>query len=681
MVGQIRFIHTMKKIIQCVYLLLLTVILIFSISNGLTNYINKNVYMNNYEVNYTANPEKNDLTQIQQIDNYMINNPDINFYQVTYNENVYNIFGNIDKSMKQLPKFVNKSLQENDLTSLANNGINGVYYFKGSETSLKKFEDFINTEELGTISYKFNDYRFSMKIKMLSLILLCILLYIILLHSYIDKQALELTIRLIEGRKTIYSTFFWLIYVFLFLVGLVVILSIANIYYLKEILYIFIPIAAFVMLCSILVIKISIMFIDHNKIAYVNKKEEKNIRIYVILGIFSFIIISILILSTNSLMANLGTKTNQLSQWSEYEEYYNLKIKSIGIENDFDSDIANENNIKFKKIYQKLDSEEGAILIDSSGFYSSMDPTRYDYENNSCSYKIAPNCRQITINENYLKDNPILSKDDVNVIDKIDHSQYTLNILVPQKYSSEENKIVDLYRKYYYFNMVEVHQIYDEDYTFDIEKLKVNPIYYEDNSTFFTYNTDTGKLNNNQLTDVIAVIDNGTFDASFYYANMTTNVIIKKSKDEESFYNKLLIYFEEENIGNQYNGVESIIASIQYLIMYLKSAIRYNVAVLLFSIVTLIYITYIISIYKQYNNKMEYAISYIEVNDIKGVIKNNLFFEVVLYTCFGIVLSVFSRNIIPIILAILIITIKYLMEVVIGYNFIKNKFLNIIKGE
>lgn len=414
---------------------------------------------------------------------------------------------------------------------------------------------------------------------------------------------------------------------------------------------------------------------------YLKKKEQKSIAIYIVLSILSFIIISILILNTNTAIAKLGAKMNELAEWSDKADYYSLKIRSIGLEQSEDSNAAYKNNNQFKMLYQLLESEEGAILIDSSSFYSSMDPSKYDYEQNKCDYQLAPNCRQITINENYLKDNPIVNSKGQNIINELDHSQYTLNILVPEKYREEQEKLISLYRDYYYFNMVEVHQMYEPNYTFDIDDLKINPIYYEDNSTFFTYNPETGVQDDNQLTDIIAVIDNGTFDSSFYYSSLTSNVILKKSQTETDYFNEILSYFQEADVANQFNGLANISSSIQATINYFKSVIKYNLFVLILSILTLVYIGYVISIYKQRNNKMEYAVYYIETNDITRIIIKHLFLEGCIYLVVGTVVSYLSNSVIPLILAVLIVAFKFLIEVIIGSGFIKKNVLNIIKGE
>lgn len=175
----------MKKIAQSVYGLLLVFILFFAFFNGSINYINKTVYTNNYSVHYVANTQKSDLDQIQEIDNYIGQNKDVSYYQVTHSNNQYQVFGELNQSLTKLPKFINKPVQQKSLISLADSGIDGNYYFTGDETSLEDFEQFVNENNLGTISYEFNDYYFSIQLEVLMLILISILLFLILFHSFI----------------------------------------------------------------------------------------------------------------------------------------------------------------------------------------------------------------------------------------------------------------------------------------------------------------------------------------------------------------------------------------------------------------------------------------------------------------------------------------------------------------
>lgn len=669
----------MQKITQSIYILLLGFILIFSFFTANINYTNKYIYSNNYSVNYVANPQKSDLEQINEIDSYVNQTKDISYYQVTYDNNQMKIIGQLGDNVKQVPKIINDKFQMQALTSLADNGIDGNYYFKGDSTSLENFKQFLTLNNLGSITYAYNQYNFSIQLNVLILIFLIVWLYLILFHSFVNKQSTELSLRLIEGKKTIYTNYLWLLNVGIIFLLLIIILSIPNMQFLKEVLIVFIPIYILIMLSCILILNSALAIVKRNMIAYINQKEQKSIRIYIILSTISFVIICILILKTNTALAHLDVKTAELTQWSDKGEYYVPKIRSIGIENNVDSNEAKENNDKIKVLFKELETDESAMLIDAGGFYNSMSPTKYDYEDNTCEYEWSPNCRQITINENYLKNNPIVNSKNENVLNQINHSPYVLNILVPEKYMSEEEKIIAQYQEYYYFNMVTVHQIYDESYSFDESKLEINPIYYANDATFFTYNPDIGKLENNQLSNVVAVIDNGTFDSSFYYAYITSSLIIKKN--DSNFYNELLSYFQNAGVGNQFNGVENINYSIQYTITYLQTMIKYNFIVLILSIFTLLYIVYIISIYKLQNNKMEYAIYYIETKNISKLIRKYLYIEVGIYLSTGAFISLYSRSIIPILLVFLIIIIKYLIETVIGSKYIKNKFLNIAKGE
>ena len=69
-------------------------------------------------------------------------------------------------------------------------------------------------------------------------------------------------------------------------------------------------------------------------------------------------------------------------------------------------------------------------------------------------------CRSVTIDYNYLKLNKIEFLNDMTIDDVIDHSENTLNLLVPEKLKQYKNKIIKNYTDYANFQKVEVYNIY-----------------------------------------------------------------------------------------------------------------------------------------------------------------------------------------------------------------------------
>ena len=119
--------------------------------------------------------------------------------------------------------------------------------------------------------------------------------------------------------------------------------------------------------------------------------------------------------------------------------------------------------------------------------------TRKNEENIDYTYKInvknkedlySPYGRNIVVDKNYLKRHPIKDTMGKNVINAIEDKENVLNILVPLKFKTYEDIIKSSFKEWFYFQKVEVANIYREAKSQNIiegnvDGLKVNIIYIE----------------------------------------------------------------------------------------------------------------------------------------------------------------------------------------------------------
>ena len=246
-----------------------------------------------------------------------------------------------------------------------------------------------------------------------------------------------------------------------------------------------------------------------------------------------------------------------------YEAYYP----------EYMNDLAEEDklNEKIFKVYRELSELNKEFIIETANFerqttkdsaLSYKDDFDYNYMVNAQEgeYLYSPYYKNIVVNRNYLKKHILKSANGENVLELIDNNEDILNILVPQKLVKDENIISDLYRDWFYFQKVEVSNIYREARNQSkIEKsigdLGLNIIYIEDDQKIFTYNPNSGD-SNNYIDDTIITIYTENIDNSFL-ASCIGDYIFIESDDKYSALKEI------STITKKYNAYElSLIASV-----------------------------------------------------------------------------------------------------------------------
>lgn len=195
-----------------------------------------------------------------------------------------------------------------------------------------------------------------------------------------------------------------------------------------------------------------------------------------------------------------------------------------------------------------LEENANAFVMEAYNYQTIDDNGTQLYEMNGLDYpvEIDPAGHCIRVSKNYFQFNPI-ETDGSNLVEQIIYDDFTLNILVPEKYIDMEEQIIAAYREQFYFEKVQATNDYNEmagiEKVLDIskEKLNINIIYVKDGQSYFSFRSDIASTTDNRIVDPIVMI---------YISNIHCNYA-------HSFVSQwLYFYSDEENTEDVYQSIK-----------------------------------------------------------------------------------------------------------------------------
>lgn len=247
------------------------------------------------------------------------------------------------------------------------------------------------------------------------------------------------------------------------------------------------------------------------------------------------------------------------ARWQECSNTYTLSVKNTGE----DESVAKYLEIaeRSKKLLRSMEEEADIFVMDAYNYQDVDGDGTPLYTMNTLSYpvEIDPNGQSICVSKNYFHYNPIQTADCTDLETKIIYDDFTLNVLVPEKYRDMETEIVKAYRESFYFEKVTATNNYNKDAgieeTLDISKesLNINVIYVKDGQKYFTYRDDCAVQTDNFITDPIVKIYTSNVHCNYAqsYLSQWTYFYDKASTEEEA-YQRILPYLES------YDAIQSI---------------------------------------------------------------------------------------------------------------------------
>lgn len=489
--------------------------------------------------------------------------------------------------------------------------------------------------------------------------------------------------------KSLYKTLFRTISLCnLIMIGIIWILN------LGEILWEFIPITIginLIILFLIFLISIILFFLSFVNLNSRNEKKRLS-KIRLIANISKFcLLLLIIILCKDFSNQRILLKTNEanLNLWKNTKNMFKICEIYSPIYGNLPKEY--EQNEKILSVYKDLSKINKVFIINTLNFEHANITDSEEY----CNYMTnvhkeedlySPNGRNIMVDKNYLKRNFIKTySDKSNVLDKIDDNKDVLNILVPQKLKKYEDTIKKSYREWFYFQKVDVLNIYkearnEELVTRDIDDLKINLIYIENNQSYFTYNMYSGD-SFNTIKDPIVTVYTDNVDNSVLAANLSAYMFLE-SENEYSASKEIKDVTKKYNI-NELNAVLSVYDEKGEEIDYIKDKIErliLKIIIVLFMLIALMsVITYVY--YKC-------CISKIVIKSLYGynfisTYKDLLLSSLCMYILAFLLMTIIYKEIYPfmIIVAILMILIDFITTKVVNRILINKGEIRLIKGE
>ncbi|MFB1097231.1 hypothetical protein [Terribacillus sp. JSM ZJ617] len=296
---------------------------------------------------------------------------------------------------------------------------------------------------------------------------------------------------------------------------------------------------------------------------------------------------------------------NNLETWNQTENLYQTVLYSTG---QVDLAIESGQNNNLKQVYNQLNNELNGFLIDAGNYeISSNGSYLYEMNTDDQNASTSPYGKAITINENYLEFNKIRAETG-EIEGSIVSDPSVTNLLVPAALKDKEDEIKKNFLDYFYFQKVEVGNIYREAKGQELDDspkndLSINIIYVRDNQEYFTYNPANKGEGDYFIKDPIAILDTGQFDASYYMSYLSRAYFFYSDQSEPT--QKLEEIAGEHDVTSQINSVISVFDEYGQKIQELKT----DNYLLLLAIILLYIATFTTSVYFTichfYNYKME----------------------------------------------------------------------------
>lgn len=249
----------------------------------------------------------------------------------------------------------------------------------------------------------------------------------------------------------------------------------------------------------------------------------------------------------------LKIEQGNLDIWKKAESVYSVGLNYVGE--------SRSSEVKLKEFYNLME-QNGGFLIDAQN-YELVDGENHLYDINAPGEEsyYDPYGRAITVNENYLELNPIsINGNMASVVEKINHDDKVRNILVPENLKNYEKEIRTRFLQDFYFQKVEVENIYNEKLQkpmndLSLEELSLNIIYIDEGQTYFPY-VNLEVQNGCRIMNPIVVVETGNIDASYYTSYLSRCMFFKY--EGMNAFDYMLPFIEKSNTTSEIQNVTSV---------------------------------------------------------------------------------------------------------------------------
>lgn len=375
-------------------------------------------------------------------------------------------------------------------------------------------------------------------------------------------------------------------------------------------------------------------------------------------------------------MNYLKIEQDNLKIWSKAEGVYSIGLNYVG-----ESREAEE---RLQQLYSLVE-QQGAFLIDAQN-YEMVDEENHLYDYNAPGEESCydPYGRTVTVNENFLKVNPItINGDPMLIAEKIVHDDKIRNILVPENLRMYEDEISARFLENFYFQKVEVENIYNEKMgeplnNMSIEELSLNIIYIDQGQEYFPY-ANIEVQNGCRIIDPIVVVETGNVDSSYYTSYLSRCVFFEYEGINAFEY--LLPIIEQSNTMSEIQSVMSVYDNHGQQIYNMQ--VRRNYLITALSVIMMLFFVsgyLIISSYFQEKKYQIYVKKVFGFSLIQRIYKFVLLLFMMDIGVLGFIAATQGETFV-IMIGLIVVFVDMILLLVEGNQLDKKNFNAIIKGE
>lgn len=276
--------------------------------------------------------------------------------------------------------------------------------------------------------------------------------------------------------------------------------------------------------------------------------------------------------------------------WRQAQNVYHVTTKDAGqIAAEQSGDYAT-NRLWLHRgldVFRQMEDEHGLILMYATNYadygegqklwQANTGPDSFNKEDPWAS--INGTC--VTVNENYLRRHPVVDVRGRDVRDLLARDDRTFDVLVPERYRAYEDEIEAGFRRGFWFEKVNVAQIYERrmgEPAPDLaeEDLAVNIVWVPDGLDWFTYDPAVMPETGNVVRDPLVVVDAHNVDASYYYAWMTSSCYYETNDTAPAA--PLTQVALEHDAADAYNTVRAVFDFRADMVKFVEDGLRLTVA-------------------------------------------------------------------------------------------------------
>ncbi|MBC8621175.1 DUF1430 domain-containing protein [Bacillus paralicheniformis] len=496
-----------------------------------------------------------------------------------------------------------------DIDQISNVGIGNRFYISSLEEEVikKAIKEFSDFGDVSIEDSSVNDFLLFNSTLLLLIVLSMLILFIGVLY-FVIKNRKQLLLQKLWGYSKIKSlltlpSLFLKPFTIIILSGALLLVTFALGFDLNDWLMIYIKVyirntlIAALTLAGFSVLITSVLYNNSDTSGILKgstpfkKFQWLSLGLKLVVTIFLFNIIS-------SSLSNLFDLKQQLENkfyWNKTQTVYKLSFANTGI-NYSDLKLDREKNDKVRKLYHELEQHKNAFIMDAENYAlmgrEGKSPVYFYTLNATQENEIfSPSGRSITISPNYLKINPITGANEKLITKKdLTYDPNTLNILVPKKYAEYQKKIIEAYKKQFFFQKVEVDNLYNEEMNrplnaLKIDQLKINIIYTENKQKYFSFNSEFGDIKNqNNIVDPIAIVFTDNVDSSFIGAYATSCLFFSDSS-KTAAYDHITPYLKKTDTKNLIDSAISVYQELSDQIARLQNQFIQNLIGLVIALI------------------------------------------------------------------------------------------------